>query len=104
MISKELFEEIIGEKTLGFNPQPIKTICGESFDYQTPTIMIGRIEVHLFMHMCKKWAYTKGYSLHSFPTPYDTWTVQATYLKITPLANTEPEAVINACEWILDNE
>ena len=111
MLSKELFEEIIGEKTLGFNPQPIKTICGESFDYQTPTIMIGRIEVHLFMHMCKEWAFNKEYILYSSKMFSDNEFSYSCFIPDSIIEGTkrwysitEPETVIKACEWILENE
>lgn len=82
MISKELFEEVIG------------------------------ISIYEFAYKCKEWAKSKGYHILS---GYDDTNIPVSLINHHYggggcscdeyfEANTEPETIFKACQWILNNE
>ncbi len=58
------------------------------------------INIHELAHMCKEWAYNKGIAIDSC---FQTAVIHLDK-PIEIKASTEPEAIFQACEWILDKE
>lgn len=95
-ISKELFETVYN--------------C----DITTDKDMLGvykRINIHEFAHKCKEWAWEKhryklksGIYIGSKTDITESEYVCTDYEEIVETANTEPQAVFQACQWILDNK
>lgn len=116
-ISKELLSEV-----LEFNVDNITTI--DSVNIKQLLIIGDKcidINIYELAHMCKEWAYTKTYALttmndfgfdnndvNNFKTYWTTCyinlqPVNGTHLH-SELADTEPEAIFQACEWIRTNK
>lgn len=113
--SKELLTEILKENVkevyeIGSNPNfKDNTLlfnlngCGE----------LCNINIHELAHKCKEWAYTQGYILFSkirlnssLASCYFDTMGKHDYeddYKNDFRADTEPEAIFKACQWILDN-
>ena len=63
---------------------------------------------------CKEWAYKQGYDLHSFKSHCTSWKLDESECKdhLDILVNnikefeakTEIEAILKACNWIIENE
>lgn len=108
-ISKELFEAVIGDKVKYYcvNVDEIEYDC-ESFDRQNPLIMM----VNDFFFKCKKWASTKGYIL--FSKTRLSSSLASCYFDVMGFhdyeddykddfrAESEQQAVFNACMYILE--
>jgi hypothetical protein len=114
MISKELLSEVLGDNKIigcsftseiGFDAIEYAWIgcraiddCMEFIDY---------INIYELAHKCKEWASNKGIGLASWVEQYPdgacqlTW--KAEYITIDFSADSEPEAIFKACQWILDN-
>lgn len=75
--------------------------------------------IYELAHECKQWVVSKGYSLYSgydkLINKYgvyvnllllgdDELTIGGWDTEIYFIANTEPEAIFKACQWILDNK
>ena len=104
--SKELLSEVLDIKVvevykIGSNPNfKDNTLlyrvegCGDLFT----------INIHELAHKCKEWAnIKKGMYLSSGYDEVDKkW--EAMMMQITFVADTEPEAIFKACQWILDNK
>ena len=120
MISKELLSEVMPEWmaiessgkytdeygfdaiefTLSFND----ALGGKSLSY-------GKINIHELAHKCKEWAniqngkywWVKSHIVTDMRSEATVETYGSVNKK-TFEAPTEPEAVFNACQWILDNK
>jgi len=106
--SKELLSEVLG----------IDTISDYEFDSNLITIYYiddedrrdyGLINIHELAHKCKEWALKKGYWLSSWHENRKSFCYVDEFIKIpatcvtqTIDADTEPEAIFKACEWILE--
>jgi|LGVE01.1.fsa_nt_gb hypothetical protein len=64
----------------------------------------NNIDVYRLAHRCKEWAYKKGFQLASYKSEH-IWITKEPF-KPYPYegAETEPESIIKACEWILKND
>ena len=125
MISKKLLNEILGQEVFigkfnhntDFLGQTFKTtskatinIVGNEVKY---TIKIENkrykeciINIYELAHKCKEWAYTKDYHLNSklqdnFWFCYCENLIHNGYDYVSKYKLTEPEAIFEACEWIL---
>ena len=111
-ISKELLSEVLGYEVdtfLGINKNEIDYTCckDENVGYIDTSL-----NIYEFAFKCKEWAKNKEYIVHSSPTQKieHTAIVQSFdfnkfyYGENQFYALTEVEAIIKACEWILENK
>lgn len=112
-ISEELLSEVLGYEVdtfLGINKNEIDYTCCRDKNIGYEDISINLYE---FSFLCKEWAFSKGYIISSGLTPVlgvnkDGWA--EVFSSSTPLDGklhtfkqlSEPEAVFDACEWILE--
>ena len=114
LINKELLSEILGENVLGIGSiedNRLSYFIREDIVAYTIQIKdiksIYYINIHELAHKCKEWAWslTYGRNVQTYRTP--TYIVCEIYDKDHPVrltrttANTEPETIFKACEWIL---
>lgn len=102
MISKELLSEVIGENITTINIIDNMVIYSNDFDDKPPY----DINICELAHKCKVWAKTHGYDIKT--------DVDGMYeiidnndddnIVIDSYADTEPEAIFKACEWILQQK
>ena len=113
MISKELLSEVLNlnmwkTDSLNISIDENKVYCNGIFlgdlGYQQSSDVINIYEL---AHKCKEWAYKQGYSLKSEYAEQSSYC--GIYLKDDfsyeidgSIMRTEPEAIFNACQWILD--
>lgn len=96
MISKELAKAVLsGER-------------GKAV-YSDGEVLVCTVNIHELQSLCKNWALNNGYVIASFKDhcgqSFATITSGFFGMKKNPIqADTEPEAVIKACQWILDNK
>lgn len=66
------------------------------------------INIYQLAHKCKVWALEQGYSVMSRTRLFGGWVCELmTDYGVEDIqfdADTEPEAVFKACQWILDNK
>ena len=65
------------------------------------------IDIHRVAHKCKEWALNLGYILSSTVHGYECYIDGRSFIDNTPvrfLAESEPEAIFKACQWILDKD
>ena len=117
MISKELLSEVLGIRTIVMAPilEPNSKIgylvYGSQNTIQEVKKNHKQINIYELAHKCKEWAISNGYNLWSGYAPKDKKFAVNFYLikeniEIDcdeSLADTEPEAIFKACQWILDN-
>ena len=110
-ISKELLSEVLNYEVdafLGINKNEIDYTCCR--DENEGYIDIS-ISIYEFAFKCKEWALKKEFIVHSSPTQKKEFTSiaqnfnmnQSYYGKNQFYALTEIEAILKACEWILEN-
>jgi hypothetical protein len=120
MISKELLSKVLG----------LTTICSNMWWYEGNTLVYhwkgnsmlwfehrSRINIHELAHKCKEWAVMLRPNKHALSS-YPRWSNHRDYPEtngnyyicqhlVTGAqfeAETEPEAIFKACQWILDNK
>ena len=111
MISKELLSEVLKQET-----RFIRYVANNTYEvhFEKP-IRLKYIIINIYelAHKCKEWALRKNYILASESNTYggicnmsiSSMDVGVFYnIQSTTRANTEVEAVIKACEWILNNK
>ena len=101
MISKELVSEVLR----------IKAVYIEGCDHRDDIIVIWtdlhskplmEINIYEFAFKCKEWAFKNSkYGICSNPIEAWTWNVEQDLLIEEFKADTEIEAIIKACEWVL---
>ena len=108
MISKELLKNILGIKVdvdyirneINYNKHVEYDLsCGDS----------ESINIHEVAHMCKEWAFKKGYLILSYPSKSElvffTDTVDTCYnTNFENGKKYDPMCDIKVCEWILENK
>lgn len=110
MISKELFSEILGYRVKWIQ----ETLDDENtLIYDTSKYTNIGVNIHELSHLCKKWACTKMFHTVSWTILYEAVDKKG-YAQLNHTqkdiskpfhADTEYEAIFNACEWILkDNK
>ena len=106
MISKELLSEILKKDTPYIN---IKNnyIYYEEFGSMTGTL-IKNINIYELAHKCKEWAWYQDRE-HTTTTIKTSKTLLGVYRAWINdddewFADTEPESIFKACEWLLDNQ
>ena len=104
MISKELLSAVLGLHC------GIKSIKNSEVIYWFDCIGEIRehsINIYELAHKCKEWALNLGYILYSTVHGYECYIDSRNFINNTPvrfLAESEPEAVFKACQWILDKD
>ena len=119
-VSKELMSEVLNYEVdtfLGLNKNEIDYTCCRDENEGYIDISINLYE---FAFKCKEWAYTNKYRLssgqhrlntkqeHYINNQIASYFCSVYYITnddsdIQIDANTEPEAIFKACEWILEN-
>ena len=120
MISKELLSEILGFEVSGFC-----LALNETFIEVYDDSRDERISIYELAFECKKWAFLKWYdietSINSLGLDENGNPIYVGYAFLSSMkdkehiidrnkyikefeANSEPEAVFKACEWILENQ
>lgn len=106
MISKELLKEILGIEILSCKSVRQSSIIRYKFDANGET-RDSSINIYELSYLCKKWAYTKNYLIDScFNEPRSEVHIHwmSKLNKMTAFsADSEPQSVFKACEWILDS-
>ena len=111
MISKELLSEVLKQET-----RFIRYVANNTYEvhFEKP-IRLKYIIINIYelAHKCKEWALRKNYILASESNTYggicnmsiSSMDVDVFYnIQSTTRANTEVEAIIQACEWILNSK
>ena len=116
MISKELLSEVLNLNMWKTNSLNILVdenkvsysgIFLGDLGYQKSSVDINIYELS---HKCKEWAFNNGFGLTSGLLNYSKTkiavleNIDLLMPKISFTGNTEPEAIFNACQWILDNK
>lgn len=110
MISKELLGEVLKADIKKINNS---ILDGNLYYYKTFVKCKSKINIYELAHKCKEWALRKNYILASESNTYggicnmsiSSMDVDVFYnIQSITRANTEVEAVIKACEWILNNK
>ena len=112
MISKELLSEVLKNTVYEENDDIIKVIYdikANEVVFWTDEEYFNSVNIYELMHKCKEWASSldgREYWLQS-------WIEQSPILAVCEVdyqsdnkgftADTEPEAIFKACEWILEN-
>ncbi len=100
MISKELLSEV-----LKFDISHMTTKIDGHVYYRIKNRYSGDISMYELAHKCKKWANKQGYTLTVVYAPDITMVYPMEIITGERLpfvkADTEPEAIFKACEWIL---
>ena len=112
MISKELFSKVIGNDIDWCSKHPSEPVV--EFHANNTNTICEHINIYELAHKCKEWAFDIGYSVESakkniledkkmkskwiccgFTPEYN--------IMPTSEADTEPEAIFKACQWVLEN-
>lgn len=84
--------------------------CGKFDEQGRPTGLGIEINIYELAHKCKEWALKNEHNLLSYLS--DRNGIQESFVQLynyktfitTIRADTEPEAIFQACQWILDNK
>jgi len=120
MISKELLRSVIGYGFADFKIEKntvqifIQRYC---IDKQIAERRVDTINIYELAHKCKEWALCNGYVLNSGLQNNEGYKNRSAYAqtkkdgdswvntnRTTFLSSTELEAILKACQWILDNK
>ena len=100
-ISKELLEKVLGRNIVGFT-------VNVGFIFIQEKTISHNLNTYEFAFKCKEWANTQDYWTQS---GYEINHLGSYFCMIKDMpdnqffyADTEIEAIIKSCEWILDNE
>lgn len=125
IISKELLSEVLKDRILRHDPtfkEIVKIIPDDdrfiqiNFRRNDRHIMSYLINIYELTYRCKTWAVSKGFIISTRPYDYfEDNTYSGWYWHITPVGDchrcpncgangTELEAVVKACQWILDKK
>ena len=109
MISKELLSAV-----LGLTVVKVLELDGAILWYKgivnikgSPYAKELNINIYELAHKCKEWALNLGYILYSTIHGYECYIDSRNFIDNTPvrfLAESEPEAIFKACEWILTKD
>ena len=114
MISKELLSKVLKESVLSIRPYiEDDTVHKNIIMYECGKNTYGLIGIYELAHECKQWAlnYMVDKEIQSTGCIISSWIHtggkgHARILVIDEnfIADTEPEAIIKACEWIMENK
>ena len=111
MISKELLSEVLGKDAYPYdyaqNGRVLRYAFFESINRKR------YINIYELAYKCKEWAYKQGFVILSGHSAYSIglffcsckgWLSENYDKQIEINHKTEPEAIFQACQWILDNK
>jgi hypothetical protein len=106
-ISKELLSEVSGHKVT-----EIYGIVGNEVRYETSDFEIHMkfspfkcsINIYELAHKCKEWAIKQNLVLSSWMATKNDARCEIGNYETYFIAQTESEAIFNACQWILENK
>ncbi len=108
MISTELLSEVLISQSRGYTKKGIIKVYGMSsiddasmfqFYYNTK---LHSINIHELAHKCKEWAWKTNHVVSSFALKAH-WRVLVDSKELF-IADTEPESIFKACQWLLDTK
>jgi len=107
MISKKLLSEVLGEKLSVFFPGYLTfNAAGDYLQYQPANASDGAkcVNIYKLMYLCKQWALSKGFVIESahFKESYAVVKEFPSGIEEKFYAETEPQAVFKATEWIFE--
>lgn len=97
--SKELMSEVFGD----FIRQVWE--CDGKI-YTKSNNFLEEYNIYELAHKCKEWALTQGYTVQSYTnTHFCEATLHGVDVEINPnyFGDSEPEAIFEACQWVLEN-
>ena len=103
MISKELLSNVLNKNVSYF-------VVRQNEITYTYDDCDEDLNIYELAHKCKEWAYANNYNIESDYEGYtrlstvDTSTIVSKGSITIPFELSEPEAVFNDCQWILDNK
>ena len=109
IISKELLSEVFNkeveyvESNLCYFEEYTSCMQGITFKDEPRTYW----NIHELAHKCKEWARAKGYELYSAYIDINASICELfgiNFIELEFNSDTEPEAILKACQWILDNK
>ena len=112
MISKELLSEVLKESVLSIRPYIEDDIIDENITiYECGKNTYGIIDIYELAHKCKEWAFKNYKIIINSRITSNTKLING-YAEIIKnydylygdYADTEPEAIFKACEWIMENK
>jgi hypothetical protein len=109
MISKELLSEVFKENVISIDGTIGNNLTFTSFDNMWSGEYTKHvINIHELAHKCKEWALSKNVSIES-GLPYKTRATSAVFDSNEGFlegfeAETEPMAIFQACQWILEQK
>ena len=113
MISNDLLSEVLGFGVYQSIRKDERAYNDIKLNIINTELLYDYINIYELAHKCKAWALRKNYILASESNTYggicnmsiSSMDVDVFYnIQSTTRANTEVEAVIKACEWILNNK
>lgn len=105
MISKELLSEVFkkevecAESNLCYFEEYTSCMQGITFKDEPRTYW----NIHELAHKCKEWAFKQGLGLAIYWHYTGVINIEVKDGELVQ-ADTEPEAIFKACQWILDNK
>lgn len=104
--SKELLSEVFGENVTKIGNTVGNNLTFETFDNMFSGEFSNHvINIYELAHLCKEWA--SEYLLSSYMDGGKIWWCYSNHINYSHLnidADTEPEAIFKACQWIFDNK
>lgn len=102
MISKELLSEVLGTDLTSLGKVSLEDaqLCLWDTLNDSPYMVWN---IHELAHKCKEWAFNKMLFLSSGFDTDGAFCLDRMNVK-SFIADTEPEAIFKACQWILDNK
>lgn len=102
MVSKELLSEVLGEdyEILKIGKHFVRIRHVEAYRYTEWC-------EHKVAHMCKEWAYAKGWVFHEVRNLKEYVVYFSGDLRESTddfRGKSEPETIFQACQWVLDNK
>jgi len=98
IISKELLSEVLNLNIT--NVQVISITAFYIYEDENEIEFEDKLNIYYLAHKCKEWAAPQGYNVSS--NLVTTMITSNGYREMFD-ADTEPEAIFKACQWILDN-
>ena len=105
MISKELLSVVLKKRPIDILRFGKETELGKEWIEAgySKSGNIGAFNIHELAHMCKEWSYCKRYFLSTGKDIMGYFCLDRERSR-SFIADTEPEAIFKACEWILKQQ
>ena len=107
MISKELLSEVLNNKKILLSKNDL-LIEDNVLLFDNKCNYLVNINIYELAHKCKEWILINKYKIFIYSDDNSEWYCQVQLVdadeqpKEWSVAETEPEAIFKACEWILE--